>query len=66
MTDATNNTPNAGQSEDPKNKDSLQQQAREETSKAEGERQPSPSDDNAAPDDLDRTTSEAPPIANPD
>lgn len=37
MTDSTNN-PNAGQSDDPQNRDALQQQARKEASKPEGER----------------------------
>jgi hypothetical protein len=45
MTDATNN-PNAGQSDDPKNRDGLQEHAREEHTKALKEDTKPPTDEN--------------------
>ncbi len=66
MTDAVNN-PNAGQSEDPQNLHSLQEQAREETSKA-GVRGDTPQPDEN-PDQRENFKPGAPgvpPVGNPD
>lgn len=65
MTDATNN-PTDDQSKDPKDLDGLQKQAREETFKAERERDTQPDDRNPTQHTFKPGAPGVPPVGNPD